>query len=52
MELLVTLGANIHHKDKLSNQTALFYAAREGHLKVLTFLIEKGADPCIYDNKR
>jgi ankyrin repeat protein len=52
VKLLVNLGANVNNRDKLNNQTALFYASREGHLETLNYLIEKGADPFILDNKR
>lgn len=38
MELLVELGANINNYDQLSNQSALFYAAREGRLDAVKYI--------------
>lgn len=34
----------ISHVDKLAKQTALYYAARKGHLGMCKALIEKGCD--------
>ena len=31
------------------NQTALFYAAREGHAETIEYLVSKGADPNVVD---
>jgi len=52
VKLLVELGANINNLDNLSNQTALFYAAREGKLDALKYLVSQGADPFHVDNKK
>jgi ankyrin repeat protein len=34
---------------KEMNQTALFYAARQGHAETIEFLLSKGADPNVVD---
>ena len=34
----------MNHVDKIANQTALFYAAREGHLDMCKILVEAGCD--------
>lgn len=38
------MGANINLKDK-NGQTPLFYAAKEGHLNIIEFLIKANANP-------
>lgn len=49
---MVDSGANVQNQDILSNQTALFYAAREGKLEIVKFLVEQGIDINHTDNKR
>jgi uncharacterized protein len=44
VRLLLTRGANIHAKEPRRGQTALMWAAAEGHVEVLETLIEAGAD--------
>ena len=46
------VGVNLNHIDNISKQTALFYAAREGHVDICRYLIENGADYQIQDQKR
>lgn len=46
---MIELGANLNHVDQLSNQTALFYAAREGHTELCKILIENGCNPATQD---
>lgn len=38
------MGANLNIKDK-NGQTPLFYAAKEGHLNIVEFLIKANANP-------
>lgn len=45
------MGANPNHKDKV-NETALFYAAREGKLETVEALLNLGADPNVVDDKK
>eukprot|EP00435_Cladocopium_sp_Y103_P033703 s82_g8.t1 len=47
-KLLVDRGIGINHGDEL-NQTALFYAARQGHANTIRYLISKGAKPDAVD---
>eukprot|EP00438_Fugacium_kawagutii_P015501 Skav201349 [mRNA] locus=scaffold2643:18494:19630:+ [translate_table: standard] len=42
--LLLQRGISIRHTDEL-NQTALFYAARQGHADTVACLMRKGSDP-------
>ncbi len=42
VKALVENGADVNHFDNISNQTALFYAAREGRVDVCQYLIEHG----------
>ena len=37
-------SADPNHKDKIVQQTPLFYAAREGHLDMCKILIDSGCD--------
>ncbi|CAL1133945.1 unnamed protein product [Cladocopium goreaui] len=46
--MLVERGIDINHGDEL-DQTALFYAARQGHATTIRYLISKGADPNVVD---
>lgn len=48
---MIELDANINQKDKV-NETALFYAAREGKTKVCEVLLNHGAKINIIDHKR
>lgn len=47
-EILVQKGIRVNHTDEM-NQTALFYAARQGHAETIEFLLSKGADPNVVD---
>ncbi|CAL1169556.1 unnamed protein product [Cladocopium goreaui] len=47
-KMLVERGIDINHGDEL-HQTALFYAARQGHANTIRYLISKGADPNVVD---
>eukprot|EP00438_Fugacium_kawagutii_P031041 Skav235370 [mRNA] locus=scaffold3967:169519:170781:+ [translate_table: standard] len=47
-QMLLERGVHVNHVDD-AHQSALFYAAREGHARTITFLIEKGADPHLRD---
>ena len=38
-----------HPGAKALNQTALFYAARRGHVETIRYLISKGLDPNVVD---
>ena len=42
-ELLVRHGANVNAREQFRNQTALMWAAAEGHSDMVAFLISKGA---------
>lgn len=42
---------NLNNKDTLLKQTALYYAAREGHLEAVKILVENGIDINIKDYK-
>ena len=44
VKALIANGANIHAKDDRQGQTALMWAAAEGHTEVVELLIEFGAD--------
>eukprot|EP00438_Fugacium_kawagutii_P034927 Skav206388 [mRNA] locus=scaffold834:598233:599300:- [translate_table: standard] len=46
--MLVERGVSVNHADEL-NQTALFYAARQGHAGTIKYLMQKGADPNLLD---
>lgn len=43
MELMVQLGVDLHQKDSLK-QTPLFYAAKNGYLKLIRTLSGNGID--------
>ncbi|MCL6590462.1 MAG: ankyrin repeat domain-containing protein [Firmicutes bacterium] len=43
VKYLIEKGANINEKNN-AGQTALMYAAEDGHLEIVKFLMEKGAD--------
>ena len=44
MSLLLKCGANVYARDKVRKQTALHYAALNGHVTVMEALIAAGAD--------
>eukprot|EP00438_Fugacium_kawagutii_P014559 Skav232302 [mRNA] locus=scaffold882:493062:494126:- [translate_table: standard] len=46
--MLLERGVPINHTDELG-QTALFYAARQGHAGTLKYLMRQGADPNLVD---
>lgn len=46
---LVERGIAVNHLDNDLKQTALFFAAREGHVLTTKFLLSVGADPNILD---
>lgn len=48
---MIELGSNINQKDKV-NETALFYAAREGKTDVCKLLLEHGSEVNIVDHKK
>lgn len=48
---MIELDANVNQKDKV-NETALFYAAREGKAKVCEILLQNGADVNVVDDKK
>ena len=51
VKTLVLNGEDLNSKDKSrSNQTPLHVAAREGHLEIVKFLVESGADIFSKDN--
>ena len=35
---------DVNHRDKICDQTPLFYAAKEGHLEMCKVLVENGAN--------
>ena len=41
IKVLVSLGVDFLHKDNLK-QSPLFYAAKNGHMKVIQILVENG----------
>eukprot|EP00438_Fugacium_kawagutii_P026771 Skav216461 [mRNA] locus=scaffold50:803383:804114:- [translate_table: standard] len=46
--MLLERGVPIHHTDELG-QTALFYAARQGHAGTIKYLLRQAADPNLVD---
>lgn len=52
LKVLVELGADINHKDNISNQTCLFYAARDGRYEACKFILENGGIANHVDNKK
>eukprot|EP00438_Fugacium_kawagutii_P011015 Skav214771 [mRNA] locus=scaffold3923:11631:12896:+ [translate_table: standard] len=46
--MLLERGVPVNHADELG-QTALFYAARQGHTGAIKYLLRKGADPNLID---
>eukprot|EP00438_Fugacium_kawagutii_P014294 Skav226011 [mRNA] locus=scaffold1010:217200:217364:+ [translate_table: standard] len=46
--MLLERGVPINHTDELG-QTALFYAARQGHAGTIKYLMRKGANPNLLD---
>ena len=43
VELLIEHGADVNHQDD-DGRTPLHWAARKGHLEIVSILIEEGAD--------
>jgi len=48
--MLLDSDIPLNHAD-VNGQTALFYAARQGHVETITYLIAKGMDPNFVDKK-
>jgi len=48
--MLLDSGIPVNHAD-VNGQTALFYAALQGHVQTIKYLIAKGADPNCVDKK-
>ncbi|KAK3825674.1 MAG: ankyrin repeat-containing domain protein [Benniella sp.] len=46
VEMLLRLGADLHHRDE-EGSTALHHAAAYGHLQTISLLIEKGSSSTI-----
>lgn len=49
--LLVSAGAEINRRDRVSGETPLLAAAEMGQFDSLKLLLQSGADPCATDNK-
>lgn len=47
-QMLVARGIPVNHTDEM-NQTALFFAARQGHADTIRYLMSQGADPNVVD---
>ena len=43
------VSTRLHPGAKAMNQTALFYAARRGHVETIRYLMSKGLDPNVVD---
>ena len=39
-----------NHKDKLAEQTPLYYSAKKGYVEMCKALIERGCDPLLQDS--
>lgn len=53
MNKLLNRKADIDYKDKKSGCTALLYAMKFlKNIKIIQFLLEKGANPAVYDKAR
>lgn len=52
LKCLVENGADINHKDNISNQTCLFYAARDGRYEACKYILENGGIANHMDNKK
>jgi ankyrin repeat protein len=51
MDLLLRVGVKVNVKSPLNGMTPLHYACKQGHLRVVNHLIEKGADMSMKDSK-
>lgn len=52
MNKLLNRGADIEYKDEEMGFTALLVAMRSQHVGAVQFLLEKGANPMVYDKLR
>ena len=52
IKLLISRGADVNHKDNISNQTCLFYAARDGRYEACKAILESGGLASHMDNKK
>ena len=52
IKLLLEKGADVNHKDNISNQTCLFYAARDGRFEACKMILESGGLANHMDNKK
>lgn len=52
IKLLLQRGADVNHKDSISNQTCLFYAARDGRYEACKVILENGGLANHMDNKK
>ena len=43
------VSTRLHPGAKEMSQTALFYAAKQGHVETIRFLLSKGLDPNVVD---
>jgi ankyrin repeat protein len=48
---LLTQGAKINHVPEFTKETALHLAAKHGHLQIVKYLVEKGANTKLYNFK-
>ena len=47
---LIEKKITLNHQDKIAQQTALFYAAKEGNLEMCKVLVESGCDLTMQDS--
>lgn len=52
IKLFLDRGADVNHKDNISNQTCLFYAARDGRYEACKMILENGGLANHMDNKK
>ena len=50
VQLLISLGANLNHQDRVNGWTSLMQATFYGHKAIISALIDAGADPSITAN--